>query len=64
VWRKSSFSDTSGQCVEVSRSGSEVLVRDSKDPDGPVLHFTEEEWEAFTSGVCAGEFDGVAAETW
>jgi hypothetical protein len=32
-------------------------MRDSKDPDGPVLTFTPDEWKAFTLGVQDGEFD-------
>jgi hypothetical protein len=32
-------------------------MRDSKDPDGPVLTFTPDEWNAFTLGVQDGEFD-------
>ena len=41
------------------KSGEEVLylMRDSKDPDGPVLAFTAAEWEAFVAGVKDGEFD-------
>jgi Domain of unknown function (DUF397) len=34
-----------------------VAVRDSKDPDGPVLRFNAVEWKAFTEGVRDGEFD-------
>jgi hypothetical protein len=34
-----------------------VFVRDSKDPDGPVLTFRAREWEAFIAGAKAGEFD-------
>jgi len=34
-----------------------VAVRHSKNPDGPKLAFTAQEWEAFTAGVRAGEFD-------
>lgn len=34
-----------------------VAVRDSKDPDGPKLLFTRDEWKAFVGGVRAGEFD-------
>ena len=34
-----------------------VAVRHSKDPDGPKLVFTAGEWEAFTVGIRAGEFD-------
>jgi Domain of unknown function (DUF397) len=33
------------------------LMRDASNPDGPVLAFTPEEWEAFTLGVKDGEFD-------
>jgi hypothetical protein len=43
-----------GTCVEV---GFTVHVRDSKDPNGPVLHFTETEWREFLSGAKQGEFD-------
>jgi len=56
-WRKSRFSDN-GSCVEVAEApGDARLVRDSKDPAGPVLAFTSAEWAAFVQGVKAGEFD-------
>ena len=32
-------------------------MRDSKHPDGPVLLFTAEEWDAFVEGAKDGEFD-------
>ena len=35
MWRKSSKSDTGGQCVEVRRDLG--ALRDSKQPDGPAL---------------------------
>jgi len=44
-------------CVEVSKSGETVRVRDSKDPAGPVLSFTEAEWKSFVAGVRAGDFE-------
>lgn len=58
-WRKSSFSSgNGGQCVEVAGNlPGVVAVRDSKDPDGPVLVFTPGEWQAFAAGVKRGEFD-------
>lgn len=56
VFRKSSFSEGGGDCVEVARVEG-VAVRDSKDPDGPSLWFTLKEWTAFVLGVIAGEFD-------
>jgi Domain of unknown function (DUF397) len=57
-WRKSSYSASSGNCVEVAANlPGMVAVRDSKDPDGPKLIFAPAEWDAFTVGVRAGEFD-------
>jgi hypothetical protein len=48
-WRKSSYSGTAGNCIEVINLGPEAwAVRDSKDPLGPVLTFTADEWYAFT----------------
>ncbi|MGV9415294.1 DUF397 domain-containing protein [Nocardia sp. NPDC003693] len=57
VWKKSSFSQPSGECVEVARlSSGRVGVRDSKNPGGPALVFTPGEWNAFIAGVEGGEF--------
>lgn len=59
MWRKSSFSNANGGgCVEVADlPEGGWAVRDSKDPQGPVLQFTTGEVEAFVQGVRAGEFD-------
>jgi len=59
TWRKASRSgNNGGNCVEVARNlPGIVAVRDSKDPHGPKLVFTPDEWRAFTAGVTAGEFD-------
>jgi Domain of unknown function (DUF397) len=46
-----------GSCVEVGPTGDGVAVRDSKDPDGPVLWFTSQEWVTFMTGAKAGRFD-------
>ncbi|MFJ1456582.1 DUF397 domain-containing protein [Nocardia sp. N2S4-5] len=57
-WFKSSRSGGGQDCVEVAHlDGGLVGVRDSKNPTGPALVFAPSEWEAFTSGVQAGEFD-------
>ena len=55
-WKKSSFSEEFGECVEVARCDGGMLVRDSKNPAGPALWFTSLEWVAFLYGVMAGEF--------
>jgi hypothetical protein len=57
-WRKSSRSASSGNCVEVAANLPGVIaVRDSKDPDGPLLTCTPAQWTAFTAAVRSGEFD-------
>lgn len=53
-WRKSSYSGNSGgNCTEVATIQGAVLVRDSKDPHGPVLAFERKEWEAFAATLSA-----------
>ena len=60
AYRKATASNPSGSCVEAGTGGCGMIhVRDSKDRTGPVLSFTAAEWEAFTGGVRAGEFDLV-----
>jgi hypothetical protein len=58
-WRISSRSNDGGEArVEVAElPDGGWAVRDSKDPDGPILFFTPAEREAFVLGVKDGEFD-------
>jgi hypothetical protein len=44
VWRTSSYSGGSGDCVQVAPAPDRVLVRDSKDPDGPALAVPTPAW--------------------
>ncbi|MEV4748280.1 DUF397 domain-containing protein [Streptosporangium sp. NPDC049248] len=59
IWRKSSLSGTNNDdCVEVANlPGGGRAVRDSKNPNGPMLNCTFNEWRAFIGGVKNGEFD-------
>ncbi len=58
-WHKASYSTTNGGgCVEVAANLPElVAVRDSKNPDGPVLVFTPADWREFIADVKAGRHD-------
>jgi hypothetical protein len=57
-WRKSAYSNAQSNCVEVAANlDGIVAVRDSKDPHGPALAFTPDEWRTFAAGVKSGEFD-------
>jgi hypothetical protein len=55
-WQRSSFCG-SNACVEVAKLDGSYVLRDSKQPNGPVLTFDRAEWTAFVAGVNAGEFN-------
>lgn len=58
TFRKSTKSSPScDNCVQVAKIGGNYVVRDSKDEGGPVLTFTEGEWDAFVGGVKDNEFN-------
>ena len=50
-WRKASYSNGSGDCVEVADAASVVLVRDTKTRDGGTLAVTADAWRAFTGSL-------------
>ena len=56
-WKKSPRSSTNGSCVEARIYEGNVQVRNSNNPDGPVVTFTPIEWNAFVPSVKDGEFD-------
>ncbi|MEV5828842.1 DUF397 domain-containing protein [Spirillospora sp. NPDC052242] len=52
TWRKSRRSQTTtDQCVEVATAGGHMGVRDSKDPDGPVLVVSPDDWRALARAI-------------
>jgi Domain of unknown function (DUF397) len=50
-WRKASYSNGSGDCVEVADTARVVLVRDTTDRDGGTLAFSAAAWERFTASL-------------
>jgi hypothetical protein len=46
MWRKSSYSGTETECVEVSMTQSVVGVRDTKDRAGGTLSLSASAWTA------------------
>ncbi len=57
TWCKSTRSGANGNCVEVAQLPAAIALRDSKNPSGPVLMFSPNEWVAFIEGTKNGEFD-------
>lgn len=56
-WRKSTRSNSQGDCVEVADNLVGVVgVRDSKDPDGPVLSVGPAAWASFVVAARTGTF--------
>ncbi len=47
TWRKSSWSGTNGNCVEIAFPGLSVAVRDSKSPDRGTLVLSAATWASF-----------------
>jgi len=61
AWRKSSFSNDQGQCLETAAlTDGTIAVRNSNHPEAGVILFTRAEMAAWIKGCQAGEFDDLA----
>ncbi|MGH3930195.1 MAG: DUF397 domain-containing protein [Pseudonocardiaceae bacterium] len=57
-WFTSSFSQGEDiNCVEANLAPDAVYVRHSRHPSDAVIRYTHAQWNAFTHGVKADEFD-------
>jgi Domain of unknown function (DUF397) len=65
TWRKSSYSTSTGNCVEVAPVAEGVVVRHSKHPASGEIAFSHPEWSAFVCDARDGltSTNGVATIT-
>lgn len=56
-WRTARRSVGNGACVEVAPTAGTILIRDSKDKDGPVVQYPGGSWRAFLEAAKTGRFD-------
>ncbi|RKT06154.1 uncharacterized protein DUF397 [Streptomyces sp. 3211.6] len=59
IWRKSSRSADTGNCLEVAIQDGEVLIRESDNP-AVIIRTSRAKLRAFIDGAAAGEFDDLA----
>jgi len=57
-WVRSSRSLANGNCPEAAARGGRIAVRDSRDPDGPVLTFGGSTWGRFADALRRGPVPG------
>jgi hypothetical protein len=58
-WFKSTYSGASTtECVEAAHLLGTTAVRDSKNPGGPMLMFSQASWASFLAGVQHQRLDG------
>ncbi|MGW2280100.1 DUF397 domain-containing protein [Streptomyces sp. NPDC001770] len=50
AWQKSSYSnEEGGACVEIAAHPAAIHIRDSKNPEGPVLTVSTDTWSIFAA---------------
>jgi Domain of unknown function (DUF397) len=56
-WRTARRSAGNGACVEVAPANGQIFVRDSKNQNGPVIHYPARSWRQFVKSARSGRFD-------
>lgn len=58
AWRVARHCD-GGSCIRVAPHKGMIVIGDTKNPDGPVLSYSHDEWLAFVKGIRQGDFDDI-----
>jgi len=58
TWR-TALNCESGACVQVAVDDHSILIGNSRQPSGPVLEYTPDEWRYFVTGIKNGDFDDL-----
>jgi hypothetical protein len=61
VWRTSRYSNGGDNCVQWAPHPGGMIVRDSKDPDGPTITIAQEQWPVFLADALTGHATDTAA---
>jgi hypothetical protein len=56
-WRKARRSAANGACVELAAANGKVIVRDTKDRNGPFMGYSSGAWRSFVADARMGRFD-------
>jgi predicted secreted Zn-dependent protease len=58
TWR-TALSCNGGACVQVASTENGILLGNTRQPTGPVISYTLDEWHAFVAGIKQGDFDDL-----
>jgi hypothetical protein len=56
-WRTSTYSSNGDDCVEVNGAVVGVTIRHSKDPNGPMISFTGQQWRQWLAELATDAID-------
>jgi Domain of unknown function (DUF397) len=60
AWRVARDCDA-GTCIRVAPHKGMIVIGDTKNPDGPVLSYSHDEWLTFVKGIRQGDFDDLVS---
>ncbi len=60
AFRTASFC-TGGECVEVGQQDGMIVLRDSTQPHGIMLHYAVEDWGSFVRNIKSGQLNGLGS---